>query len=403
MSVIAGSNQTNMSLYSIEIDNDRQAMMLALQQAERGMFTTMPNPRVGCIIVKDRRIIGAGFTQPPGGNHAEIEAMHDVRERGGDMRDAAVYVTLEPCCHFGRTPPCADALIAAGIGRVVAAMPDPNPLVSGKGLEKLQAAGIAVVTGILQEQAHEMNIGFFKRMQQGAPWIRLKSAASLDGKTALHNGKSQWITGQAARDDGHFWRARACAIITGIGTIRNDDPQLNVRAVDTPRQPRRIVIDSKLTLSPAAMILAGGDVWVFTASEDRAKITALAERGADIIVMPDTDGKVDLPRVMQELGKRQLNEVHIEAGARLNAALIRAHCVDELLLYLAPSLLGDGRNMFDLPALDDLSGRMMLSFREIRQIGEDLRILARFNSTTQAPSCLQASSPPSATSPPFKL
>ncbi|MFZ1180410.1 MAG: bifunctional diaminohydroxyphosphoribosylaminopyrimidine deaminase/5-amino-6-(5-phosphoribosylamino)uracil reductase RibD [Herbaspirillum sp.] len=371
-----------MSLYSIEIDNDRQAMMLALQQAERGMFITMPNPRVGCIIVKDRRIIGAGFTQPPGGNHAEIEAMRDARECGSDMRDATVYVTLEPCGHFGRTPPCADALIEAGIGRVVAAMPDPNPLVSGKGLEKLQAAGIAVVTGILQEQAYEMNIGFFKRMQQGTPWIRMKSAASLDGKTALHNGKSQWITGQAARGDGHFWRARACAIITGIGTIKDDDPRLNVRAIDTPRQPRRIVIDSKLTLSPSATILAGGGTWVFTANEDRAKIAALADRGADIIVLPNADGKVDLPRVMQELGKRQLNEVHIEAGAKLNASLIRARCVDELLLYLAPSLLGEGRNMFDLPALDDLSGRMMLRFHEIRQIGEDLRILARFNSIT---------------------
>jgi len=382
LSAIACDNKTNMSLYSIEIDNDRQAMTLALQQAERGMFITMPNPRVGCIIVKDRRIIGAGFTQPPGGNHAEIEAMRDARERGSDMRDATVYVTLEPCCHFGRTPPCADALIEAGISRVVAALPDPNPLVSGKGLEKLQAAGIAVVTGILQEQAHEMNIGFFKRMQQGTPWIRMKSAASLDGKTALHNGKSQWITGQAARDDGHFWRARACAIITGIGTIKDDDPRLNVRAIDTPRQPRRIVIDSKLTLSPSATILAGGGTWVFTASEDRTKITALADRGADIIVLPNADDKVDLPRVMQELGKRQLNEVHIEAGAKLNASLIRARCVDELLLYLAPSLLGEGRNMFDLPALDDLSGRMMLSFHEIRQIGEDLRILARFNSIT---------------------
>lgn len=395
--------QYNMPLYSIRIDSDRQAMMLALQQAERGIFTTTPNPRIGCIIVKDRRIIGVGFTQPPGGNHAEIEAMHDARARGSDMRDATVYVTLEPCCHFGRTPPCADALIEAGIGRMVAAMPDPNPLVSGKGLEKLQAAGVAVVTGILQEQAHELNIGFFKRMQQGTPWIRLKTAASLDGKTALHNGRSQWITGQAARDDGHFWRARACAIITGIGTIRDDDPQLNVRAVDTPRQPRRIVIDGRLTLSPTAAILAGGGTWVFTASEDRAKIAALTDQGADIMVLPDADGKVDLPRVMRELGKRQLNEVHIEAGARLNTALIGARCVDELLLYFASSLLGEGRNMFDLPALDDLSGRMTLNFHEIRRIGEDLRILARFNSTTQAPSCLQASSPPSATSLPSRL
>ncbi|WP_034298343.1 bifunctional diaminohydroxyphosphoribosylaminopyrimidine deaminase/5-amino-6-(5-phosphoribosylamino)uracil reductase RibD [Herbaspirillum sp. RV1423] len=368
-----------MSIYAINIETDQQAMALALQQAEQGMFTTTPNPRVGCVIVRDGRVIGAGFTQPPGGNHAEIQAMQDARQRGNDLRGATVYVTLEPCSHFGRTPPCADALVEAGIGKVVSAITDPNPLVAGKGLDKLQAAGIAVVSGILQEQAHEMNIGFFKRMRQGRPWVRMKSAASLDGKTALHNGKSQWITGQAARDDGHFWRARACAIVTGIGTVKNDNPQLNVRAVDTPRQPRRIVIDSKLTLSPAANILAGGGTWVFTASEDRAKIAVLEDRGAEIIVLPNADNKVDLPRVIDELGKRNLNEVHIEAGSKLNASLILEGCVDELLLYLAPSLLGDGRDMFDLPPLDDLAGKIALRFHEIKQIGEDLRILARFN------------------------
>jgi diaminohydroxyphosphoribosylaminopyrimidine deaminase/5-amino-6-(5-phosphoribosylamino)uracil reductase len=368
-----------MSIYDLFIENDQQAMALALQQAEQGMFTTTPNPRVGCVIVRDGRVIGAGFTQPPGGNHAEIEAMRDAQQRGNDVRGAAVYVTLEPCSHFGRTPPCADALVKAGVGKVVSAMTDPNPLVAGKGLEKLQAAGIAVVSGVLGEQAREMNIGFFKRMQHGTPWVRMKSAASLDGKTALHNGKSQWITGQAARDDGHFWRARACAIVTGIGTVKDDNPQLSVRAVDTPRQPRRIVVDSKLTLSPDANILAGGGTWVFTASEDRARIAALEERGAEVIVLPNAAGKVDLPRVIAELGKRNLNEVHIEAGSKLNASLIREGCVDELLVYLAPSLLGDGRSMFDLPALDDLSGKIALRFHEIKQIGEDLRILARFS------------------------
>lgn len=367
-----------MSIYSIDIDNDQQAMTLALQQAALGMFTTTPNPRVGCVIVNNRRIIGAGFTQPPGGNHAEIQAMQDAQQRGHEVRGATAYVTLEPCSHFGRTPPCADALVRAGLARVVSAISDPNPLVAGQGLQKLQAAGIEVVSGVLQEQAHEMNIGFFKRMQHGTPWVRMKSAASLDGQTALHNGKSQWITGQAARDDGHFWRARACAIVTGIGTVRDDNPQLSVRAVDTPRQPRRIVIDSKLTLSPTANILSGGGTWVFTASEDRAKIAALQDQGAEVMVLPDADNKVDLPRVIQELGKRQLNEVHIEAGSKLNASLIRAGCVDELLLYLAPSLLGDGRSMFDLPALDDLSGKIELRFHQIQQIGEDLRILARF-------------------------
>ncbi|WP_276203012.1 bifunctional diaminohydroxyphosphoribosylaminopyrimidine deaminase/5-amino-6-(5-phosphoribosylamino)uracil reductase RibD [Herbaspirillum rhizosphaerae] len=369
---------TNLSLYSIDIDSDRQAMTLALEQAALGMFTTTPNPRVGCVIVKDRRIIGAGYTQPPGGNHAEIQAMKDAQERGNDVRGATAYVTLEPCSHFGRTPPCADALVKAGLGKVVSAMTDPNPLVAGKGLEKLQAAGIAVVSGLLQEAAYEMNIGFFKRMQHGTPWIRMKSAASLDGKTALHNGKSQWITGQAARDDGHFWRARACAIVTGIGTVKDDNPQLNVRAVDTPRQPRRIVIDSKLAVSPAANILAGGGTWVFTASEDRAKISALEDQGTEVIVLPNANNKVDLPRMIAELGKRQLNEVHIEAGSKLSGSLIREGCVDELLLYFAPTLLGDGRGMFDLPALEDLSGKIPLRFHDVKQIGEDLRILARF-------------------------
>jgi diaminohydroxyphosphoribosylaminopyrimidine deaminase/5-amino-6-(5-phosphoribosylamino)uracil reductase len=368
-----------MSIYDLFIENDQQAMALALQQAELGMFTTTPNPRVGCVIVRDGRVIGAGFTQPPGGNHAEIQAMHDAQQRGNDVRGATVYVTLEPCSHFGRTPPCADALVKAGVGKVVSAMTDPNPLVAGKGLEKLQAAGIAVVSCILTEQAREMNIGFFKRMQHGTPWVRMKSAASLDGKTALHNGKSQWITGQAARDDGHFWRARACAIVTGIGTVKDDNPQLSVRAVATPRQPRRIVVDSKLALTPDANILAGGGTWVFTASEDRTRIAALEDRGAEVIVLPNAAGKVDLPRVIAELGKRNLNEVHIEAGSKLNASLLREGCVDELLVYLAPSLLGDGRNMFDLPALDDLSGKIALRFHEIKQIGEDLRILARFS------------------------
>src|SRR5450830_207444 len=371
--------ETIVSLYDLAITDDQQAMTLALQQAELGMFTTTPNPRVGCVLVKQGRIIGAGYTQPPGGNHAEIQAMQDAHARGHDPRGATAYVTLEPCSHFGRTPPCCDALIKAGVAKVVAAMTDPNPLVAGQGLQKLQAAGIDVIAGILQEPAHEMNIGFFKRMQHGLPWVRLKSAASLDGKTALHNGQSQWITGPAARDDGHWWRARACAVLTGIGTVKDDDPQLNVRAVDTVRQPRRIVVDSQLRILPTAKILAGGGTWVFTASKDDNKIAALQERGADVIVLPNVDNKVDLPAVIAELGRRQLNEVHIEAGSKLSGALIRAGCVDELLLYLAPNLLGDGRGMFDLPALTDLSGKYQLRLREVKQIGEDLRILARFH------------------------
>ncbi|MBB3214359.1 diaminohydroxyphosphoribosylaminopyrimidine deaminase/5-amino-6-(5-phosphoribosylamino)uracil reductase [Herbaspirillum sp. Sphag1AN] len=367
------------ALYDSDIDNDQQAMALALQQAQRGLFTTTPNPRVGCVIVQGQRVIGAGFTQPPGGNHAEIEALHDAAARGHDVRGATVYVTLEPCSHFGRTPPCADALVRAGVTTVVAAMMDPNPLVAGQGLAKLQAANIAVRAGVLQDEAQEMNIGFFKRMRTGRPWVRLKSAASLDGKTALHNGKSQWITGAAARDDGHFWRARACAILTGIGTVKDDNPQLSVRAVATPRQPRRIVIDSKLRIDPQANILTGGGTWIFTAEHAHDKIAALEAQGAEVIVMPNANNKVDLPAVIAELGRRQLNEVHIEAGSKLGGSLIREACVDELLLYYAPSLLGDGRSMFELPALEDLSGKFTLRLQQVKQIGEDLRILARFS------------------------
>ena len=368
-------------LYLFDIENDQQAMALALLQAGFGMLDTTPNPRVGCVIVKDRRIIGAGFTQPPGGNHAEIQAMADAAARGHDVRGAAVYVTLEPCSHFGRTPPCADALVRAGVARVVAAIADPNPLVAGQGLSRLQAAGIEVACGLLEEEAREINIGFLHRMRTGRPWVRMKSAASLDGKTALHNGVSQWITSQAARDDGHIWRARACAIMAGIGTIQKDDAQLTVRAIDTPRQPRRIVVDSKLIVSPEARVIQGGNTWVFTATDDREKRAiraALEAEGAEVILLDNAEGKVDLPGLVRELGQRQINELHVEAGAKLNGALIRAGCVDELLVYLAPALIGDGRNMFELPPLEDLSGKIGIHFHEVKQVGPDLRILARF-------------------------
>ena len=362
----------------MEIDNDLQGMRLALQWAEKGLFITTPNPRVGCVIVKDRQVIGEGHTQPPGQPHAEVQALADAAQRGHDVHGATAYVTLEPCSHFGRTPPCADALIRAGIGRVVAAMRDPNPLVGGQGLAKLQAAGIETIHGILEEEAREMNIGFFSRMERGKPWVRLKTAASLDGKTALFNGKSQWITSQEARDDGHWWRARACAILTGIGTVNEDDPQMNVRAVATPRQPRRIVVDSKLQIKPTARVLTGGGTWIVTARRDQEKEAQLRDAGAEIIVLPNANGKVDLQGLMAELGKRQINELHIEAGYKLNGSLIREGCVDELLLYLAPSILGDAQGMFDLDSLDTLDGKRELSFYDVRQIGPDLRILARF-------------------------
>ena len=354
-------------------------MSQALRLAHNALAISPPNPAVGCVIVKDGHVIGEGWTQPAGGNHAEIEALNDARAKGHDVRGATVYVTLEPCSHFGRTPPCCDALIAAGVGRVVAAVQDPNPLVAGQGLARLQAAGIEVVCDVLAAEAREVNIGFFSRMQRGKPWVRMKVAASLDGRTALANGQSQWITSEAARADGHRWRARAGAILSGIGTVRQDDPQLTVRAVETTRQPRRIVLDSRLAIHAQARVLAGGGTWVVTARRDPEQEAMLREAGAEVIFLPNPQGKVDLPQLMQELGRRQINELHVEAGAKLNGSLIREGCVDELLLYLAPQLLGPGFDMFELPAIERLADRIALKFHEVRQVGDDLRILARFS------------------------
>jgi diaminohydroxyphosphoribosylaminopyrimidine deaminase/5-amino-6-(5-phosphoribosylamino)uracil reductase len=358
---------------------DAQAMALALQWAQKGLYSTSPNPRIGCVIVQDGQVIGAGVTQAAGFDHAEVQALKDAQARGNDVRGATVYVTLEPCNHQGRTKPCSDALIAAGVARVVAAMQDPNPLVAGQGLAKLEAAGISVTCGILAEQAHELNIGFFSRMQRALPWVRLKTAASLDGMTALHNGESQWITGPEARADGHAWRARACAVLTGIGTVKADDPQMTVRAIDTPRQPRRIVVDSRLDISLDARILEGGGTWIVAAVGNPEKEALLRAAGAEIIFLPNAAGKVDLPALMRELGRRQINELHVEAGAKLNASLIKEGCVDELLVYLAPALIGDAQSMFALPAPASLDQQYRLKFHQVTQIGDDLRILARCN------------------------
>ncbi|PRC95056.1 Riboflavin biosynthesis protein RibD [Solimicrobium silvestre] len=356
-------------------------MQIALEWAEKGLNTTTPNPRVGCVIVKNQQIIGAGFTQPAGQAHAEVQALRNATANGYDVRSATAYVTLEPCSHFGRTPPCADALVNAGLKRVVAAILDPNPQVAGRGLERIRAAGIDVECPVLEDAAHEMNIGFFKRMQTGKPWVRMKAAASLDGKTALHNNQSQWITGAEARADGHHWRARACAILTGIGTLLEDNPQLTVRAFPVTRQPLRIIVDSKLQTPTSAKALNYADssgaliVYAVPNPEQQARLIAA---GAELLYLPNAHGKVDLPALMLELGRREINELHIEAGSKLNGSLIREGCVDELLLYLAPSLLGDARGLFDLPALDDLTQQTRLRFRQIQQIGEDLRVLARF-------------------------
>jgi diaminohydroxyphosphoribosylaminopyrimidine deaminase/5-amino-6-(5-phosphoribosylamino)uracil reductase len=358
-------------------DQDFAYMRRALTLAERAMFTTSPNPRVGCVIVQDGRVIGEGFTQPAGQDHAEVQAMKDARARGETMRGATAYVTLEPCSHYGRTPPCAKGLIEAGVKRVIAAMEDPNPLVAGRGLTMLREAGIEVRCGLLEQEAREKNIGFVARMTRGTPWVRMKVAASLDGKTALHNGVSQWLTGPAARADGHAWRARACAILTGIGTVREDDPALTVREVQTTRQPLRIVVDSRLDISPSAKVLKDGNALVVCANGDAERAARLRELGVEVLDLPNPSGKVELPALLRALGQRQLNEIHVEAGFKLNGSLLREHCVDELLTYLAPCVVGDAQGMFNLPALASLDDRLTLTFTDVRMIEDDLRILAR--------------------------
>jgi diaminohydroxyphosphoribosylaminopyrimidine deaminase/5-amino-6-(5-phosphoribosylamino)uracil reductase len=362
----------------VQIQSDTDGMALALEWAAKGMYITAPNPRIGCVIVRDGTVIGAGHTQAAGQAHAEIQALRDAQARGNDVRGATAYVTLEPCSHYGRTPPCSNALIQAGLGRVVAAMVDPNPLVAGRGLAQLEAAGIEVSAGLLAEPAHELNIGFFTRMRHGRPWVRLKTAASLDGITALGNGESQWITSPQARADGHAWRARASAILTGIGTIKVDNPQLTVRGIDTPLQPRRVIVDSRLDIDLDACILQGEPCWIVAAVPNAEKEAALQALGHEIIMLPNASGKVDLAALMRELGRREINELHVEAGSKLNASLVREGCVDELLVYLAPSLVGPGQGMFALPPLAHLADKLPLHFHGVAQVGPDLRILARF-------------------------
>lgn len=357
--------------------HDHEFMSRALALAAEGLLTTTPNPRVGAVLVRDGEVVGEGWHRRAGEPHAEVLALAQAGERA---RGATAYVTLEPCSHHGRTPPCCDALIRAGVARVVAAMEDPNPRVNGQGLGRLRAAGIEVRCGLLEAQARELNIGFVSRMSRGRPWVRLKAAASLDGRTALHNGASQWITGEAARTDGHAWRARACAILTGIGTVELDNPRLDVRLVPTTRQPLRVIVDSKLAISPQARVLADGNALIFCASEDATRLRVLRELGCEVVVLPNAAGKVELPALLDELGQRGLNELHVEAGFKLNGSLIREGCVDELLMYFAPSLLGgDALGMFDLPRLETLEARVQLRLHSVQQVGEDLRVLARLS------------------------
>ena len=343
--------------------------------AERGLYTTTPNPRVGCVIVRGAEVTGEGWHEKAGGPHAEVRALQAA---GENARGATVYVTLEPCAHHGRSPPCVDALLGAGVKRVVAAMKDPHQD-AGNGLALLEKRGVEIASGLMENEARELNVGFVARLTRARPWVRMKIAASLDGKTALSNGRSQWITGEAARRDGHHWRARACAVLTGIGTVMDDDPQLTVRDVATTRQPLRVVVDSRLETPLAARVLEGGNVLVAAAREHGDRIAALREKGAEVVVLPNAAGKVELPDLFRELARRELNEIHVEAGHKLNGSLVNEGMVDELVLYLAPSVIGDtARGMFNLPELTDLAGVRRASIRDVRMIGQDVRVIARF-------------------------
>lgn len=351
---------------------DSQWMAHALRLAERGLYTTSPNPRVGCVLVKQGEVVGEGWHERAGEPHAEVHALRAV---GSAAQGATAYVTLEPCSHHGRTPPCADALIAAGVARVVVAMQDPNPLVSGRGIALLKAAGIAVECGLMEAEARRLNAGFCSRMERGLPWVRSKIAASLDGRTALANGVSQWITGTAARQDVQRWRARSCVVMTGIGTVLADDPRMDVRDLDTGRQPLRVVLDRHLRMPPSARILQGGSILIYTAVDDAAKQSELERTGAQVIKFP---AEFSLQRILQDLASRGINEVLLEAGPTLNGAMFKAGLVDELVLYQAPQLLGDAaRGMAALGVLSTLDERINLAWQDVRQVGNDLRIVAQ--------------------------
>lgn len=354
-------------------------MAHALRLAARGLCTTTPNPRVGCVIADAGEVVGVGWHVRAGEPHAEVLAL---RAAAGRARGATVYVTLEPCSHHGRTPPCANALIDAGVARVVAAMRDPNPMVAGRGIELLTLAGVRTQVGLLEAGARELNLGFVHRMHSGRPWVRVKTASSLDGKTALLNGASQWITGEAARADVQHWRARACALLTGVGTVLADDPRLNVRLPATSRQPARIVVDSALRTPAHARLLRadepGGAVLIVAARDDPARRAALTAAGAEVLLLPGADGRVDLGALLDELGRRGVNELHVEAGATLNGALLAAGLVDEWLAYLAPLALGHhARGLFDLPALTDMHARRAFGVIDRRWLGDDLRLTLR--------------------------
>jgi diaminohydroxyphosphoribosylaminopyrimidine deaminase/5-amino-6-(5-phosphoribosylamino)uracil reductase len=352
---------------------------LASELAAQAVGLSDPNPRVGAVLASaDGRLLGSGHTQRAGAAHAEVMALRAARAAGHDPRGATAYVTLEPCSHHGRTPPCCDALIEAGVAKVVVAIEDPNPQVAGRGIARLRAAGIAVevVGGEWGAASRELNIGFFARMQRGRPWVRMKVAASLDGRTALADGTSRWITGQAARADGHAWRRRAGALLTGMGTVREDDPRLDGRHVETAVQPLRVVIDSRLAIDAHARILQPpGRALVYATRDDDRGLTNVT---VEVARLPaDASGKVDLAALLADLARRQINELHVEAGEKLNGSLLRAGLVDELLVYFAPRLLGEGRGIAAIGALETLAGSLDFEFVDVERIGADLRLRLR--------------------------
>jgi len=367
-------------------DFDRSAMQRALELAARGLDTTHPNPRVGCVLAKGGRIIAEGWHARAGEAHAEILALESA---GSQAAGATAYVTLEPCSHHGRTPPCVDALIGARVARVVYALGDPNPQVNGRGAERLAAAGIAVEEGLLAAAAGELNAGFLKRMRCARPWVRVKLAMSLDGRTALAGGASRWVSGEAAREDVQHWRARSSALLTGTGTLLADDPRLDVRLGDeadgTPRrQPLRVVLDSALHTPPSARLFSvPGEVLIVTAvpaTDPRwePRCAALAARGARIETLPADDGHVPLPALLERLGELEMNEVQVEAGARLAGELLRQSLIDELLLYVAPKFLGpQARPLVVLPELARLEDAPELLIHDVQRVGDDLRLLLR--------------------------
>jgi diaminohydroxyphosphoribosylaminopyrimidine deaminase/5-amino-6-(5-phosphoribosylamino)uracil reductase len=356
--------------------DDHRYMARALQLAERGLYTTDPNPRVGCVLVRDDEVVGEGWHESAGESHAEVYAL---KAAGKAAEGSTAYVTLEPCCHHGRTPPCSDALIKAGVRRVVAAMRDPHSQVDGGGLRQLEQAGVTVECGLMEESARQLNPGFIRRMQTGRPYVRLKLAMSLDGRTAMASGESQWITGEAARQDVQHWRARSSAILTGIGTILADDPAMTVRHEGAERQPLRVIVDTRLSTPVKSRILQQpGQTMIITCSQDTDACDELEKAGARVITVPQGEhDNPDLGAVLDLLGEMAINEVHVEAGATLAGRFMQDNLVDELVLYMAPVLLGDSaRGLFHLPGLDKMADRLALKIHELRAVGDDWRIIA---------------------------